>query len=312
MHKQIYYHQTNDQYDLNSDELFLGFNDLGYKIHSNIQSYPFINTNNIDNCIRLVSTSANDECPAIEFPKPYYYLDGRDRDEINKFHLDRCSLYFMSNLAEEYTPNTKIKFLPFCVENSQIKHLKNVTRDIDVSFITGHLTNGRDLITQWVNNFKNKYSQYKIFNSSIWTNLITINPHYTKHYTNIVSLDYFDLLNRSKISINAPGGNGGVNTKRFYEILAAGCVCLNYVPLNYPQKLNNILNIIPNDINCPKDLICNFSSESELHKILNNIIPLYYENGIDKLTNKTKEWALNWTCKDKALYIMKNIEDLNV
>jgi len=318
----VYYLQANDEFCMHTNDLFEGFKKLSIQIFSNLPNYDDIveTQNYYQGDILIVSTTGNTNVKEKYFKRNYYFIDGRDCALLNNWHLLRSNQYFKTNYDKKFCLflRNKVNLLPSCTDFDSLKYIKfRNQRDIDISFLSGNKLNGRQDIFFWMNDFKLKYPNYNLNTQSVFENTEPINKRYSAQYCNIITPSYYKVLSNSYISINAPGG--GVNTKKFFEIMSSGSLCFNYINKDYKPKYNNImnyipktngniLNIIPPHIGFPKDSIINFSSKLELF----DKIRYYLENKekiFEKVT-KSLQFAKEWTQLEKAQYLL-NIIKLN-
>lgn len=266
----IYYYQTSDCYCMISHALMLGLHQLGHEVQSNIDNYPFLKPA-VKWDLKVVSTNGN--MPAL-YQDCDVFVDGRDQEDVlTDFQYNK---YFKSN------GDFGIK-LPTCV-NPQIYYSPNTPRTRKVSFLSGHTTFGREDVNKWVT------AEF------IDDTPLPVVDRYAGISCNMYSPKYYQVLADSKISINAPGG--GTNTKKFFEIMAAGCLTLNYIPRDYPRN-PDILKLIPSEIDFPFDAVLNFSSKEELDEILKD--PPY------ELAWKTYEFAKRWSPINLAEYFLNKV-----
>lgn len=266
----IYYHQATNDYCMHSHDIMLGLYLLGHEVQSNIQNYLFLEPPK-DWDLKIVSTTGNNvampqDCDAL--------IDGRDQEDTI---LGVNVPYFKTNGKHG------IK-LPSCV-NPEVFTSPEVPRNRDVIFLTGHMSFGREQLQDIIAGEYVEHVPQKL------------NPNYVASSCNIYSTEYLDVLADTRVTINAPGG--GVNTKKFFESIAQGCLVLNFIPEDYHQEVSNILDIIPDELNFPKDAVINFKTKKEFDEIMADP-PLY-------LARKTFDWSKTWTPKEKAQYVLSKI-----
>lgn len=256
---------------MHSHDIMLGLHLLGHEVQSNIDNYLFIQPPK-DWDLKIVSTTGNNpaklqDCDA--------FIDGRDQEDIQtEFN---GVPYFKTNGKEG------IK-LPSCV-NPEVFTAPEVPRHREAVFLSGHLSFGREelnkiIAAEYVDGVADR-----------------LNSHYLASSCNIYSTEYLSVLANTRITVNAPGG--GVNTKKFFESIAQGCLVLNYIPLNYHQEVKDILEIIPEELNFPKHAIMNFTTKEEYEAIMKDP-PL-------ELARLTYDWSKTWTAKEKAKYVLDKI-----
>jgi hypothetical protein len=318
----VYYFQANDEFCMHTNDLIEGMKNLTIQIFSNIPNYDdIIETNDyFQGDMLIVSTSGNTNVKEKYFKRDYYFIDGRDCALLDNWHLLRSNQYFKTNYDKKFCLflRNKVNLLPSCTDQKSLQyvHIRN-QRDIDISFLSGNKLNGRQDILYWLKDFILRYPNYNLITNSILENAKPINKRYSAQYCNIITPSYYKTLSNSYISINAPGG--GVNTKKFFEIISCGSLCFNYVNKDYRPKYNNImnytpktngniLNILPPQIGFPKDSIINFSSKLELFEKLR----FYLENKehIFEKVPKSLQFSKEWTQLEKAKYLL-NIIKLN-
>lgn len=289
----IGYVQSADVYCMHSNDLLVGFHELGHRIFSNVLNYSFLESyGDEDIHCMFVSTTGNlysFDSPDYEY---FFFIDGRDSAEVEWDMYERSTLYFKTNLMDE---GSKFRFLPSCTSNEQSKLVADRPRTNRLVFLSGHNFFGRDKVYEWME----KHPQY--MHGFKRGDALPLNSNYPTQSCNTFSPEYYDTLNRSLMAINAPGE--GVNTKKFFEIIAAGCFCLNYAPRLYRQKKSNILDIIPKELSFPRDCVFTFSDFSELDDFLAH----ESEDEISRKAKVTQEWAMKWTQKAKAVYVLTEI-----
>lgn len=277
----ILYHQAEDIPCMHSYEIKRGFLELGHEVFSNLVNQEGVQPEDggiYD--ITVVSTSGARDNNFVPLGK-YIYVDGRDTADRSPLH--NGATVFKANGNREGALR-----LPACVDPAWLTP-PSKKRKTQLSFLSGHGEHGRDEVMQWVK------LRGGLVGSVDDVDIKPVNPKHSAVHCNVFSPKYYAALKDTVASINAPGG--GVMTKRFFEIIASGCVCLNYVPLDYYQSTNNILDALPDDIGFPREAVLNFSTKLEFADCLKRVSP--------DLARETYKWAKRWTYKEKAQYILK-------
>jgi len=311
----VYYYQVfgSGSFCMHTYHMLDGLNKLGIKIYSNHANYPYIIYSNDLTLgdILITSTSGNlrdfaGKSHIPKLPRKSYHIDGTDFATAGVDGFDSIET-FKTNLDKSLQPSKMQDwhYLPSCVEDPQIPFVRETERDIDISFYSAHQQCGRDVIYEWLKEYAEGTPGVRIDTDVDFMAVAPINPSYPMGSCNTISPGYYEKLNRSYISINAPGG--GVNTRKFFENIAAGCIPLNYVPENYAgightTTNGDILKIIPDGIGFPETLVPSFRTAKQLFSELDRLL-VQRDNDIGKML---QEWGLNqWTTKQKAEYFIK-------
>lgn len=270
----IYYHQAADVYCMASHILLTGFYQLGHEVQSNILNYPFIKP--IDNPdLRLSGTSGNMKA---DYTPCDAFIDGRDQEDMQQEYMG--GIYFKSNGAGG------IK-LPACTMPERYVS-PEAPRSNKIVFLAGHTDFGRE------------YLKDIIEASFIDGDNRPLVPQYPAESCNMYSAKYYDALADAKISVNAPGGSA--NTKKFQEIMASGCLTLNFIPPTYHQATPDVLDLIPPELNFPRHAVLNFHNKEEFDEIMKNP-PVH-------LAWETFRWAQSWNPRTAATYVLNKIKEL--